>query len=673
MWTLRQDMFFKIQNCLYKLLYIIKSKFTFPGLLSKIFSKSNLNKVIIIFVIGFISRAFICYIYGINVYIEYLNKISIIYYIIMALFVVMTSEIVSYFEFSLIPPFISNYCFFIYSLTIKMFSLTWKSLLALSESISFINKRIHSLMFHYCVFYKDIKLSSITLWVRNMFYCINDRDKLTVGIKEDLTKNKVLLEDGKSKNIKINNVFHKGNENGEKLLPKTYNPNKVVESNDEVITVNSNNPSRSGSIPASEIGFPSNPSQAVRIGEDFLLTSQDRNVQDLTDNCVSKTGKDFYLYDRSASENSSFRTPSTMTPLFGDLPTPPQENYINCTESSRNSVEYRSNYRPYVDSTGASNYPVPLVIRNKVIKPSEMWSRLPLANQNKHILCTDSSPNLSKYSVAIPSESVYSRSIGLTRNFNDGIKVSSVVRNSENAVLSNNPISSHRASSSNNPVSPNYKSKHMKNINYVEAREGVLAKMREKYAKGNLELHYNEVVVIDDKKMGKVKLGFSDFGGRFNNGVRKIKSLYIKYEGIGKRKVYWNVFEAGTNNYESYADFKKSWDSKKGLWKSIKDRVKTDLKRDIEELLGIRTNTDAIGNRPIDNLIEQRRAYERLKVRNAKLRANNPIIASNEARTGVANVQEESNEVHDKGIRKRKYRHSHGHYHGRSHHRSRRT
>jgi len=78
----------------------------------------------------------------------------------------------------------------------------------------------------------------------------------------------------------------------------------------------------------------------------------------------------------------------------------------------------------------------------------------------------------------------------------------------------------------------------MRDINYVEAREGVLAKMREKYAKGNLGLHDNEVVVIDDKRIGKVKLIFKDLGGRFNNGVRKIKSLCIKYEGIGKRKIY---------------------------------------------------------------------------------------------------------------------------------------
>jgi hypothetical protein len=37
----------------------------------------------------------------------------------------------------------------------------------------------------------------------------------------------------------------------------------------------------------------------------------------------------------------------------------------------------------------------------------------------------------------------------------------------------------------------------------------------------------------------------------------------------------------------------------------------------------MRSKSGAIGNRPIDNLIEQKHAYEILKARNAKIRANN--------------------------------------------------
>jgi hypothetical protein len=209
--------------------------------------------------------------------------------------------------------------------------------------------------------------------------------------------------------------------------------------------------------------------------------------------------------------------------------------------------------------TSVNDYPVPLTIRNKGIKPSDIWSRLTTRPGNENILPTDSSSNLSRRSIDRNSGSVYYRSVGL-----------------------NNHITVLRLNDSDNLVSLNYRSKHMQSVNYIEAREGILAKMRENYLKDDLGLYDNEVIVINDRKTGKVKLGFKDVGEKFNNGVRKIKSLYVKYEGIGIRKIYWNIFEVGTDNYESYADFKKSWDSKKGLWKHIKDRVKTDIKMDVK-------------------------------------------------------------------------------------------
>ena len=75
----------------------LKNKFSFPGLLSRIFNKPNLNKILIVFVIGLISRIFINYIYNINVFIDYFNKVSIIYYILMFMFIVLIHEIVIYF------------------------------------------------------------------------------------------------------------------------------------------------------------------------------------------------------------------------------------------------------------------------------------------------------------------------------------------------------------------------------------------------------------------------------------------------------------------------------------------------------------------------------------------------------------------------------------------------
>ena len=54
---------------------------------------------------GLITRIFINYIYDINVFVEYNNIISYIYYTIMAFFTVIVHEIVSYFDFVIIPSF----------------------------------------------------------------------------------------------------------------------------------------------------------------------------------------------------------------------------------------------------------------------------------------------------------------------------------------------------------------------------------------------------------------------------------------------------------------------------------------------------------------------------------------------------------------------------------------
>jgi hypothetical protein len=97
-------MFNKILNNL-KIVYLsIQNKL--PILLGRIFTKSNLNKIIIIFIAGFISRVLIVYFYNVNVFFEYLNIISILYYSFMSFFIVIVHEVINYFEFNIIPAFI---------------------------------------------------------------------------------------------------------------------------------------------------------------------------------------------------------------------------------------------------------------------------------------------------------------------------------------------------------------------------------------------------------------------------------------------------------------------------------------------------------------------------------------------------------------------------------------
>jgi len=73
-----------------------KNKFCYPGLLKKIFNKSNLNKTLIIFIIGFISRILINYAYNINILSDYLYQISGIYYIFASVSIIV-HEFINYF------------------------------------------------------------------------------------------------------------------------------------------------------------------------------------------------------------------------------------------------------------------------------------------------------------------------------------------------------------------------------------------------------------------------------------------------------------------------------------------------------------------------------------------------------------------------------------------------
>ena len=66
-------------------------------------SKLNIIKILVIFVVGFSSRILVNYFFGINVFVDYLNSISIGYYSLMAIFVVLVNEFFSYIDLKLLP------------------------------------------------------------------------------------------------------------------------------------------------------------------------------------------------------------------------------------------------------------------------------------------------------------------------------------------------------------------------------------------------------------------------------------------------------------------------------------------------------------------------------------------------------------------------------------------
>src|SRR6266576_2220255 len=68
-----------------------------------VFNRLNLSKVLVIFVVGLISRVLINNFWNVNVFVDYLNSISLGYYGFMAIFVVLVHELFSYIDIKLLP------------------------------------------------------------------------------------------------------------------------------------------------------------------------------------------------------------------------------------------------------------------------------------------------------------------------------------------------------------------------------------------------------------------------------------------------------------------------------------------------------------------------------------------------------------------------------------------
>ncbi len=78
----------------------------FNNILTRVFNPVNLNKIIILFTVGFLGRVLIFYFGNINVFIEFLHPISLAFYSFMACFAVFIHEFIAVYNFPIIPKFI---------------------------------------------------------------------------------------------------------------------------------------------------------------------------------------------------------------------------------------------------------------------------------------------------------------------------------------------------------------------------------------------------------------------------------------------------------------------------------------------------------------------------------------------------------------------------------------
>jgi hypothetical protein len=106
----------------------------------------------------------------------------------------------------------------------------------------------------------------------------------------------------------------------------------------------------------------------------------------------------------------------------------------------------------------------------------------------------------------------------------------------------------------------------------------------------------NEVSVSKKGLFNKVKLGWKYTDSKVINSISKVESIYIKYYDVTRRHFYWTIWESNFNRFDSYKDFKKSWDPKTKIWKEITSQIKSDIHSEVENLIRI---NDPFKSKPI--------------------------------------------------------------------------
>jgi hypothetical protein len=626
----------------------IINKFSFPGLLSRILNKSNINKILIIFIVGLTSRIIINYIYNINVFIDYFNKVSIIYYILMSTFIVLVHEVVTYFDVNIIPSCIFDNIKYVMSMNSKVFNY--------------------------------MKLKNIYL------YFFTNKLHMTQAysydnIKENLSENdlntKVLTRSTKSISSHNNkNSSHGSNSSTNSDITRTNNvrannvrANRINNSNgvsNWVINTNNNQ---------NEISSQNNELDRRVYSSDVLFTFDALPSTEASRS--ASPNRRLYTPD----PNSNFTTPSTMTPLFPSSTPSINSQSVNRLESNTpnamfshypvrgtdnpgntNSTNVDSSYRDsyrlpnttYVPnnsnsgsiSASVSTQPISSTQHvDQKTTPSVDQTTPSLQNVNQTY---SSFPNSYELAATYAPISTDSNQVPTTRALINNPRPAQT----QSYVTTSNSINWEYYK---NQVEDNFHSRG--HSSKIVVSEGIV-------------IPDKEIVIPDKGIKGKLKVCFRYLDEKMHSA----DSIYVTFRDKSKRKFIWNLWESKSGNYESYKDFKESWDPDTSIWSEIKNRTRKDMRADIEAIIGVNRNTRGTLANIRQNRIEPTRTTR--EVRNL-VRDNDPFnnhtsSVNDSARIRNNNAANSSNTEDPERKHKRKHSHSnsssnHGSNHNHSH------
>src|ERR1700722_592066 len=176
----------------------------FLQLLNSFFTRVNLSKIMIIFSVGFIFRVFINYFGDLNVFVNYLHPLSLIYYSFMASFIVFINEMFSLYQISILPNFMTLFSY-------------------LPSFSSIFSTFIH-------IKYEYFELSSIKQDFSYLFsrmYCHNIIDNPLSDDVRDTLDDSIVLHKNSDSEDGSNNKSYKGKGKGK---GRAHNPDEGVSS-----------------------------------------------------------------------------------------------------------------------------------------------------------------------------------------------------------------------------------------------------------------------------------------------------------------------------------------------------------------------------------------------------------------------------------------------------------
>ena len=204
-----------MQQKLYTIITYIKNKlhtFYTSNLFNKLFNKYNFSKVVIIFIVGLSSRIIVSYMYNVNVYLDYFNCVSLTYYIIFSLFIVISHELVHYFEFTLIPTSFSIIQSFI-NLKTNIFDYIIKMLGTLNQTLlsSKVGNR-HTL---------SSIIKNISKFIKS-YYSNRHSYNFYSNVTKNIVNNGDSTQDSTSNNSSTINCYNDNNNNTSRRANNTY-------------------------------------------------------------------------------------------------------------------------------------------------------------------------------------------------------------------------------------------------------------------------------------------------------------------------------------------------------------------------------------------------------------------------------------------------------------------